>query len=296
MGGAFGAGFILGPAIGGLLGDPNIGTEIGKLLHDPNFHLPFLDSLPLEQRLRLPFIVAACLAAANWLYGFFILPESLPKERREPRFNWKKANPLGSLRLLSRHRDLLGMAGVNFLFQLAHNVLPAIFVLYVNHRYGWTQAGAAMLLICVGLANIPVQGVLTGVAAKRFGERGVVLIGLVSGFAGLTIYGLAPSGYVFLAGVPVMAFFGFAGAGLMGLMSRRVEPWEQGQLQGAASSITTMLGPQIFTNIFAWSSTFDRKHLVSGSAALTGAGLVLLALLLALRVARPVEPHVRPPK
>ncbi len=287
MGAAFGAGFLIGPIIGGLLGDP----------HQP---LPFLPAMSDHLRMRLPFYFAAALGIINWLYGFFVLPESLPPEKREPRFNWAKANPFGSFRLLSRHPDLLGMAGVILFFQMAQFVYPSVFILLVGFRYGWNASHAAYLMAGVGLCNIIVQIFLTGPAVRRFGERGILLIGLTAGLISMVMYALAPTGLWFLAAVPVAALFGFVNSGLQGLMTRRVEPWEQGQLQGANSAIggiVATITPQLYTNIFAWSIVVTGgaigwrnlgQSLVWGSPILLAAAFVAIALVLAAVVARPV--------
>ncbi len=263
MGAAFGAGFVIGPAIGGTLAQID---------------------------LRLPFIVCAGLALCNWLYGFLILPESLPPERRVKALNWRKANPVGSLRLLASRANLLGLAGVGFLFQLSHNVLPSIFVLYMGYRYGWSPALVGYTLMATGVAGIIVQASLVGPAVKRFGERGVLLIGLVSGAIGFLIYALAPTGTIYLLGLPIFALTGFIQPGLQGLMTRRVGPDEQGQLQGANSAlmgVSAIIGPALFGLTFAWSVRHDAVLHAPGLAVVIAAVLMMLGFLLALRVARP---------
>ncbi len=166
MGAAWGFGFVIGPALGGQLATVN---------------------------LRLPFYVASALALANWFYGYLVLPESLPPERRAKTFMWSKANPLGSLRLFLSKPGLLRLASINFLYQLAHNVLPAIFVLYTGYRYGWTPAQVGLMLMATGIGSIFVQIVLVGRVVKKIGERGSLLVGLVGGATGFVIYGLAPT-------------------------------------------------------------------------------------------------------
>lgn len=228
IGAAFGAGFVLGPALGGLLGDLSP---------------------------RLPFWCAAGLALANGLYGLLVLPESLPPERRAP-FHWGKANPLGALRLLLKYPGLPTLGAVVFLYQLAHNVLPSVFVLYTGHRYGWTPKDVGLSLAATGVCNLVVQGRLVGPAVRRLGERGALRLGLAMGAAGFAIFGLATAPAVYWLGVPVFALSGFVQPGAQGLMTRRVGPHEQGQLQGAGSSImgvTGLVGPGLFTTVFAWS-------------------------------------------
>lgn len=282
MGAAFGAGFLIGPGIGGILGEMTV-------------HLGFIHI----EKYRLPFYVAAGIALLNWLYGCFVLPESLPPERRASRFNWARANPIGSLNLLRRHKDLLGLAGVGFLFQLAHNVLPAIFALYMGYRYHWASLMVGVSLMVTGVANIIVQALLVGPVVKRLGERGALLLGLACGAGGFMIYALAPTPLIYWMGVPVFALMGFAQPGLQGLMTRRVGPSEQGQLQGANSSImglTGMIGPTLFTVTFAWSVHMDSRLHMPGLPILLSAGFLALAFVLAYVVAhpQPPEPVVEP--
>lgn len=265
IGAAFSIGFVIGPAIGGYLG---------------------------EFDLRLPFIVSAGLALVNWLYGFLILPESLPPERRAAKFEWKRANPVGSLQLLRSHQDLLGLASVIFLFQLAHNVFPSIFVLYTGYRFGWTPENVGLMMMATGLASAVVQFGLVRPAVKKLGERGALMVGLVFGIAGFCIYGLASTWQMFVVGIPVFALAALIGPGVQGLMSRRVSPGEQGQLQGAGSAImgiTSIIGPLIFTRLFAW--TVGHRDLVAapGFPMLIAAALMVMALLLTVRAARAVR-------
>lgn len=226
MGASFGLGFVLGPAIGGLLGAV-----------DP----------------RWPFWGAAGMSLLNACYGFFVLPESLPRERRAT-WTWRSANPVGSLALLRSHRELLGLAIVSFLVNVAHVVLASVAVLYLGYRYGWGPSEVGLTLAAVGICAMLVQGTLVKRITAAFGERRTLMAGLVSGAAGFAIYGLAPTPLVYCLGIPVMAFWGLAYPAAQGLMTRRVSPSEQGQLQGALASlagIAGMLGPGLFTHIFA---------------------------------------------
>lgn len=254
LGVAFGAGFVLGPALGGIAG-----------AYDP----------------RLPFWIAAGLSLLNGLYGLFILPESLPAEKRAP-FNWRLANPIGSLILLRSHPQLLGLGFVSFLEQLAHSSLPNISVLYMMYRYSWTEQAVGFVLAMVGLCSMVVQGGLIGPTVKRLGETRAMVLGLAFGVAGFAIFGLATTGPWFLAGIPVMALWGIASAATLALMSRYVGPREQGQLQGANASlmgIAALIGPGLYTQSFA--------VFISPSAPLhlPGAPFVLSAILLAAAIA-----------
>jgi DHA1 family tetracycline resistance protein-like MFS transporter len=258
IGAAFGAGFIVGPAIGGLLGGA-----------DP----------------RLPFWVAAGLSFANTLYGLLILPESLPRDRRSP-FRWKSANPLGALRLLNSDPVLARLALVNFIAQLAHVVLPSTFVLYATYRYGWDSKTVGLTLALVGVCAMAVQGVGIGPIVKRFGERRALLLGLGSGALGFLIFGMAPTGPLFWIGIPVMALWGIAGAAIQALTTRLVAPDQQGQLQGATSSVQSvsqLLGPFLFTLTFAYFIGAQTPLHLPGAPFLLASALLVLALLMAAR-------------
>jgi DHA1 family tetracycline resistance protein-like MFS transporter len=240
--------------------------------------------------LRLPFYVAAAMGSINWLYGLLILPESLPPERRAQRFEWKRANPVGSLRLLQAHPDLLGLAGVGFLFNMAHNVLPSIFVLFVGHRFGWGPKQAGLMMMATGAMNIVSQAFLIRPAVKKLGERGCLLLGLAGATVGFIIYALAPTPAIFLCAIPVFASTGLINPGLQGLMSRRVAPNEQGQLQGANSAImgiTAIIGPQLYTGLLAWAVLNEAAYHLPGLPILVAALLIGLGYILALNVAKP---------
>ncbi|MGH7023417.1 MAG: TCR/Tet family MFS transporter [Caulobacteraceae bacterium] len=267
LGSAFGFGFMIGPSIGGVLGDVN---------------------------LRLPFIAAAALCLVNWLYGFFVLPESLPEERRSASLNWARANPIGSLAFLRAHGELLSLASVGFLNQLAQTVLPTIFVLYAGYRYGWGPGVLGFTFLASGASMIAVQMFLVGPVVKRLGERGAVLLGSTIGALGFAIYALASTGWVYLLAIPVFAFIGLLQPGLLGLMSRRIDPRHQGQLQGAVQSlqgVASMIGPSLFGLTFAWLVAHDASVHLSGGSILISAGLLVLAFLISLKVARP-GPHI----
>jgi MFS transporter, DHA1 family, tetracycline resistance protein len=259
VGAAFGAGFILGPAIGGLLGGM-----------DP----------------RLPFWVAAGLSFANTLYGLLVLPESLPKHLRSP-FRWRRANPVGALKLLRSNAVLAGLSVVNFIAQLAHVVLPSTFVLYATYRYGWDEKTVGLTLALVGICAMVVQGLAIGPIVKRFGERNALLLGLGCGAVGFLIFGAAPTGHLFWLGIPVMALWGVAGAATQGLMTRLVRPEQQGQLQGATNSVQSvsqLLGPFLFTLTFAYFIGADAPLVMPGAPFLLASVLLIVALVVATRV------------
>ena len=265
MGAAFGIGFILGPALGGLLGTVSF---------------------------RLPFFAAAFLALANVCWGYFVLPESLPKDRRVP-FAWRNANPLGALKLLGSHPMLAGLARSFFLVNLAQVVLPSITVLYMHYRYGWDTRAVGLMLAGVGISSLLVQVVLVKPSLRILKERRSVAVGLSCGVAGFAIYGLAPTGPIFWIGVPVMALWGIATPSLQAIMSRLVDGTEQGRLQGALASLTglaSLIGPVLFTQVFA---AFIEKpqdgYLWSGAPFLLAATLIFIAMLMAWRTTRSLD-------
>lgn len=257
LGVAFGAGFVFGPALGGLAGSV-----------DP----------------RLPFWIAAILSLSNGVYGLLILPESLPPERRAP-FRWRRANPIGSLVLLRSHPQLLGLALVSFLYQLAHASLPNIGVLYMMIRYDWSERTVGLVMAAVGLCAMIVQGGLIGPAVRTFGERRAMMIGYGFGVAGFTAFGLAATGMLFILGIPLLALWGIASAATLGLMSRHVGPDEQGQLQGANASlmgIANLFGPGIFTQAFAMFIGPGAIVHLPGAPFLLSALMLVAAILVAL--------------
>jgi MFS transporter, DHA1 family, tetracycline resistance protein len=255
---AFGLGFVLGPAIGGLAGNV-----------DP----------------RLPFWIAAAFSVGNTLYGFFVLPESLSPEHRTAAIDWRRANPLGSLKLLRRHRELYGLASVNFITLVAHEALPNLWVLYLIAQFAWDERAIGLSLALVGIVSSFTAAVLVGPVVRRFGERRTLLIGLTTFLLGNALFGIG-NGYVFLLGVVVICL-SIYNAPMQSLMSKRVGPSEQGELQGAMGSlrgISMLIGPGIFTLTFAQFVGPWRSLEVLGAPFLLAAVMVAAALVLAWRV------------
>jgi DHA1 family tetracycline resistance protein-like MFS transporter len=262
LGAAFGLGFIVGPAVGGVLGNVD---------------------------LRLPFWVAAALSLANAGYGYFILPESLPPERRAPRFEWRGANPFGALALLRSRPLLLGLAAAMFLYFVAHESLPAMWVLYTGYRYGFTERLTGLSLAAIGLGSMVVSGALVGPLVRRLGERATLVLGLACGALGFAVYGGAWRGALFFAGIPLTALWGLASPPIQALMSRELPPAQQGQLQGALGSmrgITGMIGPILFTQVF--SLALPRR--IPGAPYLLAAALVAASLTVAVAASRRPAP------
>jgi DHA1 family tetracycline resistance protein-like MFS transporter len=262
LGAAFGLGFVLGPALGGILG-----------AYDP----------------RLPFWASAGLSFANALYGLFVLPESLPKERRSA-FSLKRANPLGSLSLLRSSPGLMLLAVLTFLGALAHESLPNTFVLYAEYRYGWNERAIGLTLAAVGVCTGIAQALLVKPVVTRFGERASLFLGLLCGAIGFAIYGIAAQGWVFWLGIPVMALWGMSGPAAQGLMSSKVGPSEQGRLQGATGSlrgISGLLGPTLFTQAFSICIGAHAPWHLPGAPFLLSAVLLTLSLVIAVTRLRP---------
>jgi DHA1 family tetracycline resistance protein-like MFS transporter len=267
---AFGFGFITGPVAGALLGAVNP---------------------------RLPFWVAAALSLINFLFGLFVLPESLPPERRSA-FSWRHANPLGALNLLRSRPGLPSLAAVQFLGLTAQNALPTITVLYAINRYGFTLRQLSVLLGAIGVCSALVGGVLTGPVVRRLGERHALLLGLCCGATGFALMGLAPSATLFILAIPVLSLRGFADPALIALMTRKVLPTEQGALQGASTSllgIAGMFAPTIYTESFALFATPRLGWSLPGMPFLIAGGLLAFAAtLVGARVWRQARPGTLP--
>lgn len=252
MGAAFGVGFIVGPALGGLLG---------------------------HYAIRLPFWTAAVLSLVNFCYGYFVLPESLPAERRAPRFDWRHANPFGSVLLLKRYPQVFGLAAVFFLLNLAQYSINATYVLYTDFRFAWGPQTVGYTLALVGLCTAVVQAVLVRRLSPRLGERRMILIGLAFLTLGYLLFGLAGTAWLFLLAIPILCLGGLAGPPAQALITHMVDPREQGRLQGALTSLASLagiFGPALFANLFA---LFISDH--APIAKLPGAAFLLAAVLLA---------------
>jgi DHA1 family tetracycline resistance protein-like MFS transporter len=267
LGAAFGVGFIVGPALGGFLG-----------------HL----------WIRLPFWVAAGLSLVNFCYGFFVLPESLPKARRSTRFDWRHANPLGSVLLLRRYPQVFGLAAVFFLINLAQFSLNSTYVLYTDYRFGWGSQIVGYTLGLVGLCSGLVQAVLVRRLMPSLGERRMILLGLALCIGGYALFGLAPGVWLFVLGIPFLCLGGLAGPPAQAMVTHLVDPHEQGRLQGALTSLASLagiFGPALFANLFALfiSDHAPVRHL-PGAAFLLAALLLAAATLVAVRATRGAAP------
>jgi DHA1 family tetracycline resistance protein-like MFS transporter len=238
---AFGVGFILGPALGGLLGQ--LGT-------------------------RTPFFAAAALSLLNLVYGTFVLPESLPPEARRP-FEWRRANPLGTLLQMRKHPVVLGLLGALFLWMVAHQVMPSTWTFYTKFRFGWSEAMIGASLAAAGVVMAVSQATLMRVLVPRLGERRTALTGIAVASVGYFGYGIASASWMMFAWLATW----FLGALVMpstnALMSHRVEKSAQGELQGAVASLfglSSIVGPPLMTQLFGRFSAPDAPLQLPGAA------------------------------
>ena len=247
IGAAFGMGFIIGPVVGGLLG------QFGP---------------------RVPFLAAAGLTLLNWLYGFFVLPESLPPESRRP-FDWRRANPVGSLRQLGRYPVILGLVASLVLIYLASHATQSTWSYYTMYKFGWNEAWVGYSLGAVGALTGLVQGVLIRYSSPRLGPARSVVIGLGLYALGLLLFAFAGQGWLMFAFLVPYCLGGIAGPALQGILSGQVPANEQGELQGALTSlvsVTAIVGPPLMTGLFAYFTAPGAPVHFPGAAFLAGGG------------------------
>jgi DHA1 family tetracycline resistance protein-like MFS transporter len=261
IGVAFGLGFILGPGIGGPLGDINP---------------------------RLPFWVAAGFSLTNWLYGYIFVPESLRPEHRKT-YSWRRANPVGSLVLLRSHPELWKLATLQFLAYVSHEVF-VIWTLYAIYRYAWNQSTVGITLAIVGICTAAISGGLTGRIVAWLGERRTLYIGQFFGAVGMVMAGIARTGVLYIASIPVISLWNISFPAAQGLMTHRVSEREQGELQGAIQSLRSIafiIGPFLFSRTFSW--FIDPKHPIQmpGAPYYFAAVMLFAAMLLATRLEQP---------
>lgn len=261
IGAAFGLGFIAGPAIGGLLG-----------AHD----------------LRTPFFVAAGITLLNWLYGAFVLPESLAKENRRP-FSWESAHPIKALVALKRWPVVAGLAGTHFCSVLAGNIYPALWVLYTGYRYGWDSKMVGWSLALVGILAAVVQAGLAGKVLKVIGEKRGIYVGLLGMAVAMLCYGLAWEGWMLFAIIFIGSIAGIGSPATQSMISKAVPADEQGAVQGALNSIMSIAGilaPVLWTALFSWSIASEREPKVPGIPFFAASLVSVVAALLAWRAFR----------
>ncbi len=259
VGAAFGMGFIIGPLIGGLLGD---------------FFGP-----------RIPFVVAAVLALLNWLYGYFVLPESLAIENRRP-FEWKRANPIGSLLQLKKYKAIIGMVVSLLLIYLAAHAVQSTWTYYNMGKFNWSKKQVGISLGVVGAMVGIVQGILIRKTMPLLGPQRSVYIGLILYGIGMILFGFATQGWMMYAFTIVYCLGGIAGPALQGIISNHVPANEQGELQGGLTSLislTSIVGPPVMTGLFAYFTSTDAPFLFPGAPFVAGAVLMMLSAIIVVR-------------
>lgn len=256
IGAAFGMGFILGPIIGGLLG------TFGP---------------------RVPFIAAAALCFLNWLYGYFILPESLSLDHRRP-LDWKRANPLGSLLHLRKYPDIGYLLFAMVLVYLGAHAVQSNWSFYTIERFGWGEGMIGVSLGVVGLLVGVVQGGLTRVINPKLGNARSIYIGLILYAVGMLLFGLATAGWMMLVFLVPYCLGGIAGPALQATITSQVDVREQGELQGALTSLmsaTSIVGPPMMTNLFAWAIMPGNPIYLPGAPFFLGSFLMLMSAIIA---------------
>jgi MFS transporter, DHA1 family, tetracycline resistance protein len=265
MGAAFGIGFIVGPAIGGLLG------SLGP---------------------RAPFIAAGVIALANTAFGFFALPESLPQSLRRP-FQWSRANPLGTVQQIRQYPMVAWMIGALFLWQVGHQVLPTTWAFYTIAKFQWTAADVGYSLAFVGVLMAVSQGALTPWLIPKFGgERRAAAVGMLAAILTYLGYGLAPHGWVMYAVSTGTVVFAISYPAMNALMSHQVPANAQGELQGAVASVyslSSIIGPPLMTQIFGYFSSAAALVYFPGAAFVAAAILTVGCSVLYAKALR-VEP------
>jgi DHA1 family tetracycline resistance protein-like MFS transporter len=258
VGAAFGLGFIIGPVIGGVLG------QFGP---------------------RIPFYAAAGLTLLNWLYGYFILPESLsPENRRE--FSWKRANPVGSLNTFKRYPVIAGMVGSLIAIYIASHATQSTWAYYTMEKFKWNEDWVGYSLGFVGLMVAIVQGGLIRIINPKLGSKNSVYLGIALYMVGFLLFAFATKGWMMFAFLVPYCLGGIAGPALQGIISNQVPGNEQGELQGALTSLvsaTSIIGPPIMTNLFAYFTDPKNEIYFPGAPFLAGAIFSLISLFLAMR-------------
>ena len=258
IGAAFGIGFVLGPALGGWLG---------------------------EHHLRLPFLISAGLVFANWLYGYFILPESLQPENRRP-FDWKRANPMGSLQHLRKYPVFAGLITSLLLLYTASHAVQGGWSYYTMEKLHWDERMVGLSLGAVGIVSAIVQGGLIRVIIPKLGQERSVYVGLGLYCLGFLLFAFSTQTWMMFAFIVPYCLGGIAGPALQGIISGQVPPNEQGELQGGLTSllsVAAIIGPPLMGNLFAYFTAPGAPIYCPGAAMLMGAALAFVSTILAWR-------------
>ncbi len=261
VGAAFGIGFIVGPVIGGLLG------EYGP---------------------RIPFYAAAAITFLNWLYGYFILPESLPVDKRR-KFEWKRANPLGSLKQLRKYPLISGLIFSLFFVYIASHAVQSTWSFFTIARFNWSESMIGYSLGTAGLLVGIVQGILIRFINPWLGPNKSVYTGMILYVIGLSLFAFAWQGWMMFAFLIPYCLGGITGPAIQGIMSNQVPDTQQGELQGIFAgmvSITSIIGPLLMTGLFAFFTSAQAPIQFAGAPFLMGAALSFVSLLLAVRYLR----------
>lgn len=264
IGVAFGLGFIIGPVIGGVLGK-----------YDTHY----------------PFFAAAGLALLNALYGFFVLPESLDKEHRRP-FDFKRANPLGSLLQLKKYPSVIGLAVSLFLVYFAGQAVQSVWTFFTMYKFNWSEDTVGYSLGTVGILSALVQGGLIRITIPKLGLQRSIWMGLMMYTIGLVLFGLATQGWMMFAFLVPYILGGIAGPALQGIMSNEVPPNAQGELQGGLTSLMSLSaigGPWVMSFLFYYFTKPGTPVHLPGAPFFLGALLMLISTLLAIRSFRKVH-------
>jgi len=259
IGAAFGLGFVIGPALGGLLAGFGV---------------------------RAPFYAAAGLCLLNALYGYFVLPESLSKDHRRP-FEWKRANPFGSLRFLQKTPGIGSLAISYFLIYLAAQAVQGNWNFFTIYRFKWTEGMVGISLAVVGLLVGAVQAGLTRVINPRLGNEKSIYLGLLLYSTGLILFAFATQGWMMFAFLIPYCLGGIAGPSLQATLAQHVPPSQQGELQGALTSLmslTTIIGPLMMNNLFTFFTGKNAPFHFPGISFLLAAMFMLLSVLIAWKV------------
>lgn len=262
IGAAFGLGFIIGPAIGG---------PLGEIDH------------------RLPFFVAAGLAGLNFVYGLLVLPETHKKENRRP-FRWSKANPVGALIQLKQFPMVFGLLAAVALFYIGHAAFPAVWAYYGPEKFGWTTSEVGLSLAAVGVVSAIVQGGLSGRLIKAWGQRRAAIIGFTVATAAYFAYAFAPNAAAVYAIIVLAGISGIAGPALQGIMSGQVPADMQGALQGGVTSLGSLMmafSPVLMTQIFFAFSNREAEPYFPGAPYFLAGLLTVFAVLIIVRATRP---------
>jgi DHA1 family tetracycline resistance protein-like MFS transporter len=255
LGAAFGLGFILGNPIGGFL------AELG---------------------VRAPFIACAVLSLLNWVYGYFVLPESLKPENRRP-FSWKRANPIGAFYQMNKYRSIIGLLVCFFLLYLAATAVMSNWQYYAMYKFEWNARQVSFSLMVVGIMVAVVQGFLVRVLNPRIGNTNAVIVGLVLYTLGMLSFGLAPTGFYMLLAIVPYCLGGINGPAMQAIMSSSVPKNSQGELQGiitSVQSLTAIIGPPMMAGIFSY-YTSGKTVIFPGAAFIAGSMLLFTALVIA---------------